>query len=232
MKKQRISLGLSPQMSDEKTGHENRLKTIFSRRAPTYNITHSLFTLFFDRCWRRLIKKSFEKPVNTVLEIGTGSGLTLAGILNAGKAAMAVGVDLNKDMLEQSRKNKIKQGVFIPVNANALELPFKNDSFDVVVSMLGLGGTHNVEQAFKEITRVLKNNGMIYSIEMCTPVNPFLKFVHKRVTEKVVYWYWGFRDVDIETIIKRLGIEDYQLKYRKDLLWGSVYQLEARIRKC
>ncbi len=218
-------------MIKDKIKHENRLKNIYSKRASNYNYIHSLFTLFFDRHWRRITVKYFEKPAHTVLEIGTGSGLTSAKILNAGKAEAVVGVDLNLNMLEQTRKNKIKRGVFIPLNANALELPFKNDSFDAAVTMLGIGGVYNVEQVFREIIRVLKNKGEIYSIEMCTPRHTFLKFVHKKMVEKLVDLWWGFQDIDIEFILKKLEIKDYQLKYRKDMLLGSVYQLAARIHK-
>jgi len=215
----------------DKIDHENRLKNIYSGRASNYNFIHSLFTFFVDRHWRRITVKYIEKPVHIVLEIGTGSGLTSAKILNAGKAEGAVGVDLNLKMLEQSRKSKIKRGVFMPLNANALELPFKNDSFEVVVTMLGIGGVYNVEQVFREIIRVLKNNGKIYSIEMCTPQHVFLRFIHKKMIEKLVDLWWGFRDIDIESILKKLEIKDYQLKYRKDILLGSVYQLAARIHK-
>jgi ubiquinone/menaquinone biosynthesis C-methylase UbiE len=217
--------------SDQKRRHENRLKRIYSRRAPRYNLTHSLFTLCVDRYWRGIAVKLVSHRVNTLLEIGTGSGLTSAKILNAGKAGLAVGLDLNLNMLRQSRKNKITQGIFIPLNANALRLPFRDNSFDAVVTMLGMGGIYSVEQAFHEILRVLKNNGLFYSIEMCTPRHGFSRFFHKRIMEKMVNWWWGFRDIDIEPIIRELKIADVRLKFRRDVFLGSVYQLEARVCK-
>lgn len=218
-------------MEDHKQQHESRLERIYSRRASRYNLTHSLFTLCVDRYWRGIAAKLVNHRVNTLLEIGTGSGLTSAKILNAGKAGLAVGLDLNLDMLRQSRKNKVTQGIFIPLNANALLLPFRDNSFDAVVTMLGMGGIYSVEQAFCEILRVLRNNGRLYSIEMCTPRHGFSRFFHKRVMEKMVNWCWGFRDIDIEPIIRELKITDFRLKFRRDIFLGSVYQLEAKVYK-
>jgi hypothetical protein len=49
--------------------------------------------------------------------------------------------------------------------------------------------------------------------------------------EKMVNWWWGFRDIDIEPIIRELKIADVRLKFRRDVFLGSVYQLEARVCK-
>ncbi|MCP4154188.1 MAG: class I SAM-dependent methyltransferase [bacterium] len=227
----RNETAVNPRGAGDKEEHEKRVGGIYSRRARNYKILHSLQTLFVDRYWRKETVKSFKEPVDTILELGTGSGLTAEQILNAGKAKKVIGVDINKDMLLQSRNNTITQGVYLPVNGNALELPFPDNSFEVVVSMLGLGGIYDIDQAFKEISRVIKNNGTLYSLEMCTPKKPFRRFLHNLLTKRIVDRYWGFKDIDIEGIIEKMNIKDYSLRYRKEMLLGSVYQLEAKIVK-
>lgn len=218
-------------LTEEKNAHETRVNTIYSQRSGLYRYSHSMWTLCVDRYWRRMTARSIENPAAAVLDIGTGTGLTSARILDMGKAKMSVGVDLNFDMLTRSRQNEIKQGIFAPLNANALQLPFKDNTFEVAVTMLGMGGIYDAAGAYREIVRVVKDGGTLLSLEMCTPRNRFLQFLHKNITERLVDRYWGFRDIDIESIVKELPIGDYRLRYRNDMLLGSVYQLKATIRK-
>lgn len=211
--------------------HEVRVNSIYSRRSQRYQYSHSLWTLCVDRRWRKMTALAIEKPMDVILDIGSGTGLTSAKILELGKAKTVVGLDLNFDMLSRSRYNEIPNGIFAPVNGNALQLPFRDNTFGGVVSMLGMGGIFDAELAYREIFRVVKNGGLILTLEMCTPKNPFLRFLHKHVTERMVNRYWGFRDIDIEGIVRRLGLQDYKLRYRNDMLLGSVYQLQAIVNK-
>ncbi|MCP5047704.1 MAG: class I SAM-dependent methyltransferase [bacterium] len=218
-------------MTEEKQQHEKRLNRIYSKRASRYRWIHSMWTFCFDRYYRRMTAKNIPEKLGNIIEIGTGPGLTSAKILDMGKAETAVAVDFNMDILKQGRNNQINQGTFIPVNADAMALPFNDNSFDAAVTMLGMGGIYDARKAYEEIIRVVKDKGMIYSLEMCTPRNAVTKWVHKILTKKLVDTFWGFSPIDIETIIKQTGIDDYRLRYRQVMVFGNVYQLEARVHK-
>jgi ubiquinone/menaquinone biosynthesis C-methylase UbiE/uncharacterized protein YbaR (Trm112 family) len=54
---------------------------------------------------------------------------------------------------------------FERVKADMGELPFKKDSFDVIITIESLHHAPNLEKTLKEISRVLKPNGKVYFIE-------------------------------------------------------------------
>ena len=218
-------------MANAKQRHELRLKKLYSRWASRYNVLHTLQTGMVDQSWRRIIASDFSTCVDSVLDMGTGTGLTAAVLLNEQKARCVVGVDLNVDMLKQTTQNTIRTGTFLAVNGNAMTLPFKDNTFNAVVSMLGLGGIFNIEQAYREMVRVVRDGGAIYSIEMCTPKSVLLRMVHRILIEPWIHFIWGFRDIKIEPILRRLNVTDYEIERRRDLMFGTVYHLKVTIHK-
>ena len=107
----------------------------------------------------------------TVLDVGCGRGLLLVGVAKRLRTGRAVGVDIwqSKDQSgnhpEATYKNAQVEGVANRVevkNGDARQLPFKDGTFDVVVSSLVL---HNIrdaserKKAVQEIARVLKGGG-------------------------------------------------------------------------
>lgn len=88
-----------------------------------------------------------------VLEVGCGTGLVLARI--APHAARAVGVDLSPGMLERARA----RGLDVH-EGSATALPFEDASFDVVCSFKVLAHVPEIEQALREVSRVLAPGGV------------------------------------------------------------------------
>lgn len=90
-----------------------------------------------------------------VLEVGCGTGLILDKI-NA-HADLAVGVDNSPGMLEAAKL----RGLNVML-ADARELPFAKDEFDVVCSFKVLSHVEPIEDALHEACRVLKPGGMAF----------------------------------------------------------------------
>ncbi|MBN1377219.1 class I SAM-dependent methyltransferase [Candidatus Woesearchaeota archaeon] len=66
-----------------------------------------------------------------------------------------IGIDPSKKLIEKSRhKDKILLG-------NAEKLPFKDNEFDVIVSITAIHNFDNIEQSLKEMKRVLRDKGKI-----------------------------------------------------------------------
>lgn len=116
--------------------------------------------LLYDRAMRYAVPKSLCEAVDplvlpalrgAVLEIGCGSGRFL--IEAAGRAWPLVGVDANFAMIERAAE----RGLPHLVHAPAERLPFRDRSFDTVVSVLAW---HLVpEEAYAEVGRVLRPGG-------------------------------------------------------------------------
>lgn len=93
-----------------------------------------------------------------MLEIGCGSGALSCRFARLG--AKITAVDITEAAVMMARKNAELQGLDFDVQqADAEKLNFKNDTFDFVFSWGVLHHTSNMEQAFKEVYRVLKPGG-------------------------------------------------------------------------
>lgn len=125
-----------------------------------------------------------------VLEVGCGTGLILSRI--AAGASEAVGVDLSKGML----RSAAERGLSVAVGS-ATELPFPDDSFDVVCSFKVLAHVPDIHRALAEITRVTRPGGRMV-LEFYNPWS--VRYLAKRLagpqpisdgrTEADVYTRW------------------------------------------
>jgi ubiquinone/menaquinone biosynthesis C-methylase UbiE len=99
-------------------------------------------------------------PYGTVLELGCGTGffllnLKLAGVVDAGHVT-----DLSPGMVEVARRNARNLGFDVEGRvADAERIPYDDGTFDLVVGHAVLHHIPDVEQAFREVLRVLKPGG-------------------------------------------------------------------------
>lgn len=105
------------------------------------------------------------------LEIGCGTGLILERVHEVAKEA--VGVDISTGMLDVCRKKGLNV-----LEASATELPFEDNSFDMVYSFKVLAHVPEIEKAIKEIARVTKPKGRVV-LEFYNP------FSFKGINEKL-----------------------------------------------
>jgi SAM-dependent methyltransferase len=104
-------------------------------------------------------------PVNkgeAVLDIGCGAGVdTLVAAIMVGPEGRVTGVDLIPEMLKQARMNlektSLKNVAF--KEGSAEELPFRDGTFDVVISNGVFNLVPDKAKALREVFRVLKSSG-------------------------------------------------------------------------
>jgi ubiquinone/menaquinone biosynthesis C-methylase UbiE len=100
-----------------------------------------------------------------ILDVGTGPGYLPFEIARKSPAVEIVGIDLSNGMVELARKTSRRNGLDKRVSfrvSNASCLPFEDRTFDLVVSTLSLHHWSTPAADFKEICRVLKDNGTAY----------------------------------------------------------------------
>lgn len=94
-----------------------------------------------------------------ILDIGTGCGFLLPSLSQAGTVC---GLDYNPEYLKKaellSSIHKIKPEL---VNASILEIPFKEDTFDVITCLSVMEHIKEVDKALQEMKRVLKKDGVL-----------------------------------------------------------------------
>src|SRR5689334_11299262 len=95
---------------------------------------------------------------DAVLDVACGAGN--ATIPAAGTAARTVGLDITPELIEAGKRAAAEAGVEIEwVEGDAQDLPFDDDSFDVVLSVFGCMFAPDHAKAAAELARVLKPGG-------------------------------------------------------------------------
>jgi len=134
----------------------------YSRKEPNtlswFNeLRYKRYTLYYD-----YLKEDCEFEYHggeEVLEIGCGIGTDLAEYARNG--AVVTGVDLGADQVEFTKLNfKLQKLSYKEIRqSNAEQLPFPDNTFDLVVSFGVLHHTPDTEKALREVYRVMKMDG-------------------------------------------------------------------------
>jgi demethylmenaquinone methyltransferase/2-methoxy-6-polyprenyl-1,4-benzoquinol methylase len=160
-----------------------RVQSMFGRIAPRYDLLNHLLSFSLDHLWRRRTARRFlpilNRPEARILDLCCGTGdLTLAltkahtpKSSDQGESAMPVfGGDFAEPMLERALEKAAKCGASaVFFSADALRLPFSDDSFDLVTSAFGFRNLANYEQGLREIWRVLRRGGEVGILEFTEP---------------------------------------------------------------
>ena len=132
---------------------------VFAGSIPQLYETY-LVPLIFEPYAVDLAQRLASRSVSRVLEIAAGTGVVtrqLASVLP--ESAAIVATDLNQPMLDQAAAIGTKR----PVEwrqADAMQLPFADETFDAVVCQFGVMFFPEQSKAFSEARRVLKPGGV------------------------------------------------------------------------
>lgn len=103
-------------------------------------------------------------PGERVLDLGSGAGFDcLAAAVEVGSRGRVVGVDMLPDMVRLARRHAADAGVAIVsfVQAEIESLPFRDATFDVVVSNCVINLCADKERVLAEACRVLRPGGRL-----------------------------------------------------------------------
>jgi demethylmenaquinone methyltransferase/2-methoxy-6-polyprenyl-1,4-benzoquinol methylase len=138
----------------------------FSRIAKHYDLMNRLMTGGMDQHWRREVIRMATPPSNgRLLDLGTGTGDLARVAARQYPGVSMVAADFTREMMTtKSDWHGIQRAV-----ADALELPFSNESFDSVISGFLMRNVVSVEQGLQEQYRVLKPGGRIIILDTTRP---------------------------------------------------------------
>jgi demethylmenaquinone methyltransferase/2-methoxy-6-polyprenyl-1,4-benzoquinol methylase len=199
--------GTQPEGAATETEASRKVREMFTEIAPRYDLLNHLLSLELDRTWRaraaRLLRPVLERRDAVALDLCCGTGDLALALRRAGNARV-IGADFAHTMLLRARlkagargqetakdrspgtkeRQKARNGVEF-LEADALRLPFRDASFDLVATAFGFRNLANYEAGLREMHRVLKPNGKVAILEFAEPPDGALGALYR----------WYFRGV-------------------------------------
>lgn len=144
-------------MTDRVDKYKQRSKNNFDRKAADYfNTVDGRYSLLM---YGEVIEKINAHPFNSILDVGCGTGVMMARILNHHGHAFACGIDLSEKMIEQAEESL--KGNAELVTGDSDNLPWLDDSFDTLVCNCSFHHFPEPIKVLLEMKRVLKPQGRI-----------------------------------------------------------------------
>lgn len=158
------------------------IKKLFSDISPTYDRLNHLLSFDVDKSWRKKTIAQIQKNQDQkfeALDLCCGTfDLSLECVKQFPRAKIYA-LDFSETMLEVGKKKIQDVSQITPVCGDALNLPFGEETFDVVFCGFGVRNLDDIEKGLKEIYRVLKPQGQILILEFFKPTSSLQKLFHK-----------------------------------------------------
>jgi demethylmenaquinone methyltransferase/2-methoxy-6-polyprenyl-1,4-benzoquinol methylase len=156
---------------------------VFDSVAAKYDVMNDVMSLGIHRLWKRYtIDVAGARKGMQVLDLAGGTGdLTAKFSRIVGPTGKVTLSDINPSMLEVG-KDKLRDMGLVNnidyVEANAEDLPFNDDQFDIVTMAFGLRNVTHKENALASIFRVLKPGGRLLVLEFSKPTTLALEKIY------------------------------------------------------
>ena len=155
------------------------VRQMFNTIAPRYDLLNHLLSANVDRLWWNRTARRFHNiladPNAAVLDICCGTGdMTMALLKHRPDGARPIlAADFARSMLARGAakfaRRRPGQATAIPLEADALHLPLRPASLDLIVTAFGFRNLANYEAGLLEFNRVLKPGGQLAILDFSEP---------------------------------------------------------------
>jgi len=171
------SNGYPPVTGIGRDEHVGMVREIFTTVTGRYDFLNRLLSLRRDVAWRRFTvrKMRFFKTFR-LLDVATGTADLAIEAACRHPGIRATGIDFSPEMLTVGRQKIAARGLTDRIRlfqADAMNLPFPDGSFDAVGIAFGIRNMPDRLRALREMRRVLVPGGRIFVLEMNFPRNRF-----------------------------------------------------------
>jgi demethylmenaquinone methyltransferase/2-methoxy-6-polyprenyl-1,4-benzoquinol methylase len=176
--------GAKPPGATDEASAALAVRQIFDSIASRYDLLNHVLSANVDRLWWRRAARRFRgiisDPDAAILDICCGTGdMTMALLKHRPCGARPIlAADFSRAMLLRGAKKFGGPGVgaraegepyAVPLEADALHLPLRSESLDLVVSAFGFRNLANYEAGLSEFHRVLKPGGQLGILDFSEP---------------------------------------------------------------
>jgi len=152
-------------------------QTLFASIARRYDLANTVLSGGLHLAWkRRAVADAVLRRGDRVLDAGVGTGDLSRRALAAG--ASVIGVDVSLEMLTLARL-KLDRAAFRCVGGDISQLPFIADSFDAVLTAFTLRHPTDLNEALRELRRVLAPGGRLVILEFARPTRPLVAAAYR-----------------------------------------------------
>ncbi len=151
------------------------VRAMFDRIAPSYDLLNRVMTLRVDQAWRRrLVSVLAPRNGQALLDLCAGT-MDVARLARARAPGLrVVGADFSFQMLARGvRKTHLPAS-----QADALALPFRTGSFDLVTVTFGVRNLDDWRAGLAEMARVLRPGGRLGVLEFFRSESTSSRLVH------------------------------------------------------
>ncbi len=171
--------GTQPDGISDEAEAARRVREMFTRIAPRYDLLNRVISFRTDVIWRRRVAARFhdilQRPDARVLDLCCGTGDLAFALERSARRSRAVdsepgaqiyGADFAHPMLVLARKKAEAMGSDAAfIEADAMRLPLADASVDLVTSAFGFRNLANYARGLEEIHRVLRPGGEVGILE-------------------------------------------------------------------
>src|SRR5438270_12829072 len=174
VKNDEVSQGATPAGAADERAAAAAVRAMFTAIAPRYDLLNHVLSLNIDRLWWRRTARAFThilaNPNARVLDLccGTGDMAQALARRRPGNSQPIIGVDFSHAMLLRAAR-KAGKGTLRWLEADALVLPLRDASLDLVVSAFGFRNLANYDAGLREIARVLAPQGEVGILDFSEP---------------------------------------------------------------
>lgn len=163
----------------------------FSSIARRYVTANHVLSLGMDILWReRALKLVAEWKPGTLLDIATGTGDLALTIQRALPEVQVLGTDFCRPMLDVA----VERGLTNVLEADAMNLPLPEASFDAATVAFGLRNMADYEKALREFLRILTPGGHLLVLDFSMPEGPLAvpyRFYLHNILPRIAGWLTG-----------------------------------------
>ncbi|MGC2400561.1 MAG: ubiquinone/menaquinone biosynthesis methyltransferase [Acidobacteriaceae bacterium] len=166
--------GAQPEGTGDEVSAAIAVRSMFDQIAPRYDLLNHVLSCNIDRLWWRRAAHTFRqvlvRPEAQVLDLCCGTGdMTLALLrLRPQSGRPVLAADFAHQMLLRGAA-KFAQRNAIAVEADALRLPLRDASIDLLTTAFGFRNLANYRAGLQEFYRVLKPGGELGILDFSEP---------------------------------------------------------------